>query len=106
MAYIKVITENGYILGLGINKAVSGGISEKEYNELTEIFKKKPEDTDKYRYMLNAKTLEFDMIEKSDDPEKGNIDPAEAWKIISSSNISKEDKEKLYKYIYAKEELK
>lgn len=39
-----------------------------------------------------------------DDLSKGSITPDQEWKIISSSNISKEDKEKLYKYIYAKEE--
>ena len=41
-----------------------------------------------------------------DDPSKGGLDPEQAWKIIESSNISKENKQKLYDYIYAKEELK
>ena len=45
---------------------------------------------------------EADAPSWDDDPSKGGLDPDKAWKIIESSNISKENKQKLYDYIYGK----
>ena len=43
---------------------------------------------------------EADAPSYDDDPSKGGLTPDEAWKIIESSNISKENKQLLKEYIY------
>lgn len=103
MGYIKVISD-GYILGIGENPRMNGNITEKEYADLITVFNKKPEDKDGYILKLNEKDLKWEYIKKPDDPDTGkeSITHDEAWKIIESSNISKENKQKLYDYIYGK----
>lgn len=43
---------------------------------------------------------EADAPSWDDDPSKGGLETDEAWKIIESSNISKENKSKLKEFIY------
>ena len=53
---------NGYIIGIGKNQAKTGGVSKSKYNQISELFKNKPIDTDEYRFMLRSDTLEWEQI--------------------------------------------
>ena len=101
MGYIKVVSD-GYILGIGENPKMDGNITEKEYKELSEVFAKMPEPKDGYVVKLREKDLTWIQEEKPAEPDPGKsvLTPDEAWKIIESSNISKENKTLLKDYIY------
>lgn len=62
MAFV-ICELNGYIIGIGKNQAESGGITEAEYNQISELFKSKPTDPDGYAYRLRADTLEWELVE-------------------------------------------
>ena len=97
MIYYKTIVEDGIVCLSTVNEEGKGNISEKEYNNILELIIKCPEDmilteTEKgYEYIKNPYYV---------DPSKGELTPDEAWKIIESSNISKENKALLKDYIY------
>lgn len=76
MALIKVINPP-YIIGIGENPSVTDGISQEEYDLLTEIFLNKPKNPDGYRYMLRADTLEWELVEIPPEPEDNPIEPEE-----------------------------
>lgn len=101
MGYIKV-TDDGYIIGIGENPKKEGNLSEKEYKELSEVFAKMPEPKEGYVVKLREKDLTWIQVEKPEepDPDKSGLTPDDAWKIIESSNISKENKQLLKDYIY------
>ena len=93
--YYKVV-ENKYLLAL-YNTAtpieVDGvvEIKQEEFASLTEISKRKPEDTDTVVYMLNAETLEYEAVpyKKPEEPESTyTLDEAAA--IIASEVASNE----------------
>ena len=77
MALIKVINPP-YIIGIGENPSVTEGISQEEYDMLTEIFLNKPKNPDGYRYMLRADTLEWELVEIPPEPEEDFIEPEDA----------------------------
>ena len=94
MGYFKTI-EDDIIVSISTIDGVKGNIDEKEFLMLKEFFNKMP--TDK---MLN-KDLKYVDRPIPEDPDKGKyMTPDEAWKIIESSNISKENKQLLKDYIY------
>lgn len=93
MGYFKMI-EDDIIVSISTIDGVKGNIDEKEFLMLKELFNKMP--TDK---MLN-KDLKYVDRPIPEDPDKGSLTPDEAWKIIESSNISKENKALLKDYIY------
>ena len=64
MAYFKVVVEP-YIIGVGENEKTEGGISEKEYLKLTEMFKNRPTaPDDKHEYKLKEDTLEWELTDR------------------------------------------
>lgn len=93
MGYFKTI-EDDIIISISTIDGVKGNIDEKEFLMLKELFNKMP--TDK---MLN-KDLKYVDRPIEDDPSKGSLTPDDAWKIIESSNISKENKALLKDFIY------
>ena len=61
--YYKQIA-NGYIVAIGTNgNDVVTVITAEEYSELLEILRSAPEAPKGYEYLLNAKTLEWELIE-------------------------------------------
>ena len=68
--FYKVI-ENGYVIGIGTNGSdTADAITDAEYNQLLTIIRNAPTAPGGYVYMLNANTLEWDLIELPDpDPE-------------------------------------
>lgn len=64
MAFIKVENE-GYIIGVGQNQLKSGGISETEYNRISERINNKPTDPEHYQYKLRSDNLEWELVELS-----------------------------------------
>ena len=100
MQYYRTIIEENIVCISTVNQEGKGNISKEEYEKIRKLYQDaKPG----YVVTFDGKEYSYMQIE---DPSKGSLTPDEAWKIISSSNISKEDKEKLYKFIYAKEESK
>lgn len=93
MGYYKTI-EDDIIVSINTVDGTKGNIDEKEFLMLKELFNKMP--TDK---MLN-KDLKYVDRPMGDDEGKGSMTPDDAWKIIESSNISKENKALLKDYIY------
>ena len=93
MGYFKTI-DDGIIVSISTIDGQKGNIDEKEFLMLKELFNKMP--TDK---MLNT-DLKYVDRPLPEDPDKGGLTPDEAWKIIESSNISKENKSLLKDYIY------
>ena len=75
MAKIKVIYDD-YIIGIGENPIVKEGITQKEYDELTNIFRNKPTAPDGFHYMLRADNLNWELVENpTEEPEEeGNDD--------------------------------
>lgn len=67
MAFM-VCESNGYIIGIGKNKSESGGITETEYNQISELFKNKPSDTDGYQFKLRSDTLEWERVSIEPEP--------------------------------------
>lgn len=106
MKYSKNI-KDGFIIGIrkSTNDIITGTeIDEKEYLMILDIIKTRKKDQ---RLMeKDGKIFYVDVPgwddREPDDPSKGGLDPDKAWKIIESSNISKENKQKLYDYIYGK----
>lgn len=93
MGYFKTIDDD-IIVSINTVDGAKGNIDEKEFLMLKELFNKMP--TDK---MLN-KDLKYVDRPMDDASGKGSLTPDEAWKIIESSNISKENKALLKDYIY------
>ena len=96
--YYKAV-ENGYILCISTNK-IGKEISEKEYLQIMKIVKKAPEPKEGKVLMLRDSDLTYEYVDEPDDPDKGGLTPEGSWKIIESSNISKENKALLKDYIY------
>ena len=80
MAFM-VCESNGYILGIGKNQAESGGVSESKYNQISELFKNKPSDTDEYQFKLRSDTLEWERVPIEPEPSE-DVDDSEALDII------------------------
>lgn len=76
MAKIKVIYDD-FILGVGENPLIEQGITQEEYDMLTEIFRTIPTAQEGYRYMLRADTLEWELVEIPPEPEEDPIEPEE-----------------------------
>ena len=72
--FYKVI-ENGFIIGIGThgNDTVTA-ITENEYNTILTVIHNRPADPAGYTYMLNAGTLEWEMVELQDSPSEHNYD--------------------------------
>lgn len=98
MGYSKVICDSIVIALIKIDE--KGNINEKEFDILSNMINSAPEgmvvyETEKgYEY---GKTPDYNQ-------DKNSMTADEAWKIIESSNISKENKSKLKEFIYGKEE--
>lgn len=98
MKYFKTIIEDNIVCISTLNEDGKGNITEKEYNNILEMIRKCPPDK-----ILTETKKGFGYIDNPyylDDPSKGGLDPDHAWKIIESSNISKENKALLKDYIY------
>ncbi len=97
MKYFKTIIEDNIVCISTLNEDGKGNIAEKEFYNILEMIRKCPEDmilteTEKgYEYIKNPYYV---------DPSKGSLTPDEAWKIIETSNISKENKALLKDFIY------
>ena len=65
MRYFK-ITENGYILFIGIGNLTGETITEEEYNSIKTIIYNKPDDTETHYYKLRADTLEYEAVEREE----------------------------------------
>lgn len=66
--FYKVV-ENGYIVGIGTNGPDTvDAITEAEYNQILSIISSKPHAPSGYDYMLNATTLEWDLVEVEPEP--------------------------------------
>ena len=59
--FVKM-TANGYIIGVGIS-AIGDEITEFEYNTITDKIHAIPMAPEGYVYMLNASTLEWELVE-------------------------------------------
>ena len=94
MGYSKVIYDSIVIALIKI--AEKGNIDEKEFNMLSKMIDSAPEGMVVYE---TEKGYEYGKA-PDPDPGKGELTPDEAWKIIESSNISKENKALLKDYIY------
>lgn len=98
-----VVYDGEYVLGIG---AGAGGneITEKEYYTILKVI----QNGHKRNERLTCKDGEYkyvpvdgwDDAPEDDDHSKGSLTPDDAWKIIESSNISKENKALLKDYIY------
>ena len=66
--YYKII-ENGYIIAVTTG-AGQTPITETEYNELLSIIRTAPTAPTGYAYMLNAATLEWELVELPPEPEQ------------------------------------
>ena len=104
MKYSKNI-KDGYIIGIrkSPNDIITGTeISEKEYLMILDIIKTRKKD--QRLLEQDGKIYYVDVPgwddQEPDDPGKGSLSADEAWKIIESSNISKENKQLLKDYIY------
>ena len=80
MAFV-ICEYGGYILGVGKNQAESGGVSEPKYNQISELFKNKPSDTDEYQFKLRSDTLEWERLPIEPEPSE-DVDDSEALDII------------------------
>lgn len=81
--YYKLIVD-GYIVGVGQGDGGTS-ITEAEYNELLAIILSAPIAPDGYDYMLNATTLEWELVEMPVTPEpepSDEIDDGEAMTIL------------------------
>ena len=93
MQYWREILDDG-IVSIGTINSGKGNISKEEYETIRKMYQDaKPG----YTVTYDGKTYSYIQI---DDPGKGGLTPDEAWKIIESSNISKENKALLKDYIY------
>ena len=104
MKYSKTM-DGEYIVGVRKSPMdiVSGTeIKEEEYNAILKIIGTRKKDQrlmEKEGKIFYVDVPGWDDREP-DDPGKGSMTPDEAWKIIESSNISKENKALLKDYIY------
>ena len=79
--YYKII-ENGFIIAVTTG-AGQVPVTEAEYNELLAVFRSKPSAPAGYEYMLDAVTLEWELMELPPEPEMGDeIDDGEAMNIL------------------------
>ena len=96
MIYYRTIGDENIVYISTLNKEGKGNISKEEYETIRKMYQDvKPG----YVVTYDGKEYSYMQIE---DPSKGGVEPDEACKIIESSNISKEKKQKLYDYIYGK----
>ena len=95
MIYYKTLDEDGVVSVNTLNEKGKGNIDEKEYSMIIELFRKMP-----VGKVLIETEKGYEYADAPDDPSKGGLTPDEAWKIIESSNISKENKQLLKDYIY------
>ena len=65
MRYYKHINES-YIDYIGTGDGVGVDVTEEEYNNILNLFNNKSADTETHYYMLNAKTLEYEAIERAE----------------------------------------
>lgn len=65
----KKIIENNYIIAIGAG-IVGEEITESEYNELLFVIRAAPTSPRGYTYMLNAVTLEWELVEMPPAPEE------------------------------------
>lgn len=94
MQYYRTIGDENIVYITTLNKEGKGNISKEEYETIRKMYQNaKPG----YVVTYNGKEYSYMQIE---DPSKGGLEPDEAWKIIESSNISKENKSKLKEFIY------
>lgn len=98
-----IAMDGEYVLGIGTG---NGGneISEKEYNEIMKVIHAGHKSNQRM-ICKDGKYIYIDVDGWNDSPEypdpgKGSLSDDEAWKIIESSNISKENKQLLKDYIY------
>lgn len=104
MYYAKV-KDGDYIVGIvkyNTKEDVGIEIKEEEYLEILKIIGTRKKD--QRLLEQDGKIFYVDVPgwddREPDDPGKGGLTPDEAWKIIESSNISKENKQLLKDYIY------
>ena len=77
MGYVKII-DNEYIMSLHIVNG-EGNCGKNEFESLKTLFQERPDAPDGYWYLLRADTLEWELVEVSDDPD---LDPADALSIL------------------------
>ena len=89
MGYSKVICDSIVVALIKISE--KGNIDEKEFDMLSKMIDSAPEGMVVYE---TEKGYEYGKAPDTD-PDKSGLTPDEAWKIIESSNISKENKAKI-----------
>lgn len=93
--YIKAV-DNSVIVSISKTYLPGkGNMTEKEFSEVYALIKDIPEGK-----VLIETEKGYEYADPPEDPGKGDLTPDEAWKIIESSNISKENKQLLKDYIY------
>ena len=96
--YIKTV-DNSVIVSISkVYLPGKGNMDEKEFSEVYSLIKDMPEGK-----VLIETEKGYEYKDAPDDPSKGSLTPDEAWKIIESSNISKENKSLLKEFIYKEE---
>jgi len=106
MTYFKVY-DGEYIIGIGQNPVLPKGtveIKKEEYDTILAIIKTRKKD--QRLLEKDGKIYYVDVPgwdDQEPDPGKGGLTPDKAWKIIESSNISKENKSLLKEFIYKEE---
>ena len=80
-AYYKIV-EDGYIVGFGTNGGDEvSGITEAEYNALSEMFADRPTAPEGYAYMIQDDPREWVLVELPPEPDP-DIDDSEALEIL------------------------
>ena len=96
MQYYRTIGDENIVYISTLNKEGKGNIAKEEYETIRKMYQDA-----KPGYVVTYDGKEYSYMQLYD-PSKGGLEPDEAWKIIESSNINKENKQKLYDYIYGK----
>ena len=65
MRYYKHV-ENNFLIYIGTGDGVGTEINKTEYNSISSIINNKPADNETHYYMLNAETLEYEALERSE----------------------------------------
>ena len=94
MQYNRTIGDENIVYISTLDKDGKGNISKEEYEIIRNMYQKA-----KPGYVVTYDGKEYTYMQ-IDDPDKGGLTPDEAWKIIESSNIRKENKQLLKDYIY------
>lgn len=96
MQYNRTIGDENIVYISTLDKDGKGNISKEEYEIIRKMYQAA---NPGYAVTYDGKEYSYIQVEDPDSG-KGGLTPDEAWKIIESSNISKENKQLLKDYIY------